>query len=102
MLVDRMIDRLADDHRHANRLAVFVRDAGLRVAGAVDTSTVLAETPGDVGAFVAALARHGLLHHPPKGRRIRFVADVAADIAEAGRGVLASAREVAPQRPPAQ
>ena len=100
-----MIDRLADDRRNASRLAVFVRDAGLRVAGAVGTSTVLAEipeTPGDVGAFVAALARHGLLHHPPKGRRIRFVADVAADIAEAGRGVLASAREVAPQRPPAQ
>jgi len=105
---DTMIDRLADDHRNASRLAVFVRDAGLRVAGTVETNMVFAEIPetlGDAGAFVAALARHGLLLNPPKGRRIRFVthADVAAaDIEEAGRRLIAAAREAAPQRLSAQ
>jgi hypothetical protein len=107
MLVDTMIDRLADDHRNVSRLAAFVGDAGLRAAGTVETSSVLTEiraTRGGVGAFVAAHARRSPLHHPPKGRRIRFVtdADVAADIEEARRSVLAAACEVAPPRPTAQ
>jgi threonine aldolase len=95
---DTMIDRLADDHRNARRLADLVRDAGLRLAGEVETNMVFAEVPEtlmDAGAFVAALGERGLQVNPPKGRRIRFVthADVsAADIEEAGPRLLAAAR----------
>jgi threonine aldolase len=95
---DTMIDRLAEDHRNARRLAELVREAGLELVAEVETNMVFARVPEtlmEAGAYVAALGERGLQINPPKGGRIRFVthADVStADIEEAGSRLLAAAR----------
>ena len=72
---DTMIDRLAEDHRKASRLAEFVR----RPASSWwRRSRPTWSSPGspdlmEAGAYVAALAERGLQINPPKGGRIRFV-----------------------------
>jgi threonine aldolase len=92
--LDTMIERLADDHANARRLAELLRGCGLApVSRETPTNMVFVDvTPGPLvpDALVRALRAEGLVVNPPKGRRIRFVthADVtAADIEEAGRRI---------------
>ena len=94
--LDSMIDRLAEDHANARRLAQILHDLGLLLTHeTVATNMVFVEASratavGD--ALVAALHKAGVIVNPVKADRIRFVthADIsAADIEEAGRRIAA-------------
>jgi threonine aldolase len=92
--LDSMIERLAEDHANARRLAALLRGCGLPPVGKdTPTNMVFVDVPaGPIApeALVRALNAEGLVVNPPKGRRIRFVthADVsAADIEDAGRRI---------------
>ncbi len=64
-----LVDRLADDHRRARRLAELL---GLDPAQ-VETNIVLADGGGDAEALVARLAGRGVLALSLDGRRVRLV-----------------------------
>ena len=90
--LDVMIERLAEDHEHARRLAELLADAGLPCnPEEVETNMVFFEVPENVMPapdFVARLATGGVTINPPKGKRVRFVthADVdGKDVEEAAR-----------------
>ena len=99
--LDSMIDRLAEDHANAQRLATLIADAGLSIDPKnVETNMVFvdfAEGQIDPARFVSDLKDQGVLINPPKGRWIRFVTHYgisAADIEFAGqliRRIFASA-----------
>jgi threonine aldolase len=88
-----MVDRLADDHRHAANLARRLIDVpGLRVDPAkVQTNIVLAEVADDWTAseFVAQLAMHGVLALRRSEHQIRFVTHRAIGDAEIKRAIEA-------------
>ena len=93
--LDVMIERLAEDHQHARRLAELLADAGLPCNPEdVETNMVFFEVPENVMPatdFVNRLAAAGVTINPPRGNRVRFVihADVdGKDIEEAARVVL--------------
>jgi threonine aldolase len=77
--LDTMVDRLAEDHTNAKRLAAHLAEAGLILDGPpdeVETNIVFAEIPADLmeaQAFVKGLAAEGVWVNPPGGRRIRFL-----------------------------
>lgn len=87
LALDTMVDRLAEDHANARRLAVLLTEAGLHLdppADEVETNIIYAEVPAelmDAAAFVERLAAEGVQVNPPKGRRIRLIThlDVSAD-----------------------
>lgn len=84
--LDRMVDRLAEDHAHAKRLARLIADAGLPADPAdVETNMVFVEFPAgtavDPGRFVADLHGRGVHVNPPRGRRVRFVTHYGVDAA---------------------
>jgi threonine aldolase len=94
--LDNMIDRLAEDHANARRLAQILRGLGLTLThDTVATNMVFVEAPrasADGDAFVSALRKAGVIVNPVKAGRIRFVthADIStADVEEAGRRVAA-------------
>ncbi len=64
-----LVDRLADDHRRARRLAGLL---GLDPAQ-VETNIVLADGGRDAAALVERLAARGVLALTLDGRRVRFV-----------------------------
>lgn len=80
--VHHMVDRLAEDHRRARELAAALSDLpGVEVdQAAVQTNMVFLNVEG-ADAFVAALARHGLLANAMTAQRVRLVthADVGDD-----------------------
>ena len=91
--LDTMVDRLAEDHANAKRLATHLAEAGLILdvaADEVETNIVFAEIPADLmdaQAFVKGLAAEGVQVNPPGGRRIRLLThhDVsAADVDTVG------------------
>jgi threonine aldolase len=57
--LDHNVERLADDHANAARLAAGLRDAGYTV-WPVETNIVIFEVPGDAGEWCAALERQGV------------------------------------------
>ncbi len=75
--LDRMIDRLADDHRHAQIVADGVRALpGVALdPPQVDTNIVVFRMPGvaEAEAFAAALAARGVLISDFGGGRLRVV-----------------------------
>jgi len=84
--LDTMVDRLAEDHSNARRLAALLTEAGLIVdplPDEVETNIVFAEIPAalmDAKDFVQGLAAEGirlLTHH-----------DVSADDIEAVSGIV--------------
>ncbi len=94
--LDTMVDRLAEDHANARRLALLLAEAGLILdppPEEVETNILFAEIPADLmdaPRFVEGLAEEGVRVNPPRGRRIRLVThlDVSAeDIEAAGAAV---------------
>jgi len=89
--LDTMVDRLADDHANARRLAFLLAEAGLVLDHSpeeVETNIVFAEIPGDLmdaDEFATGLAAEGVRVNPPKDRRIRLIThhNVSADDIEA-------------------
>jgi threonine aldolase len=63
--LERMVDRLAEDHRHAKRIAegLHAIDPRLTDPQAVETNIVMLEighTGADAKSWIAALEKHGL------------------------------------------
>jgi threonine aldolase len=94
--LDTMVDRLAEDHANARRLALLLAEAGLVLdvsPDEVETNIVFVEVPADLmeaGAFVEKLATEGVRVNPPRGRRIRLITHhniSADDIEVAGAAV---------------
>lgn len=94
--LDTMVDRLAEDHANARRLAEVLQEAGLKLdcpPGEVETNIVFAEIPEalmDAGDFVARWKEEGVLVNPPKDRRIRLIThhDISAGDIEAAGAAL--------------
>jgi threonine aldolase len=94
--LETMVDRLAEDHANARRLAHLLAEAGLTVdppPQEVETNIVFAEVPAErmeAARFVERLGAEGVRINPPRGRRIRLVTHLdvsAADIEAAGAAV---------------
>ncbi len=103
--LDAMVDRLAEDHANARRLAgAIAAMPGIRIDGPVETNIVLAgvERSGlDAGTLAEALAAEGILVLPVDARTVRLVthpdvgdAEIAATIA-AFAAVLDAASQAA-------
>jgi threonine aldolase len=97
--LETMVDRLAEDHANARRLAALLQEAGLKLdqpPDEVETNIVFAEIPAglmDADEFVRRWFAEGVLVNPPRHRRIRLITHhdiTAADIEAAG----AAARKV--------
>ena len=74
--LEQMVDRLADDHRRARRLAerLHAVDARLTDPKAVETNIVMVDLPaGSTEAWLAALAEAGLRCNSPRPGRLRLV-----------------------------
>lgn len=100
--LESMIERLAEDHATARRLATHMAEAGLAIdPDAVQTNMVFVELPEDGPdpvRFVADLAEAGVRINPPKGRRLRFVTHYgieAEDIDLAGRQIAQVCKQAA-------
>jgi threonine aldolase len=100
--LDTMVERLAEDHANARRLAVLLAETGLVLdppPEEVETNILYAEIPEslmDARLFVERLAGEGVQVNPPRKGRIRLIThlDVSAEDVEAAgaavRRVLAS------------
>ena len=96
--LETMIERLAQDHEHAQLLATLLQQTGLPCnPQEVETNMVFFEVPDELmpaRTFVERLADTGVTINPPRGKRVRFVthADVdetdIRDAAGAVRGVV--------------
>ena len=75
--LDHHVDRLAEDHRHAARLAEGLADLGCRV-DPVETNIVFFDPPVDPGAFLAGLAAEGV-RMGSVGGRIRALTHLDVD-----------------------
>lgn len=94
--LDTMVERLAEDHANARKLAVLLAEAGLVLdppPEEVETNILFAEIPADLmnaGLFVDRLWEEGVVVNPPRDRRIRLIThlDVSSqDVEEAGAAV---------------
>lgn len=100
--LETMVERLAEDHANARRLAGHLADAGLAIdPAAVQTNMVFVELPEggpDPVRFVAELESQGVRINPAKGRRLRFVTHYgieAEDIDLAGRQIAGVCKQAA-------
>jgi threonine aldolase len=94
--LDHHVDRLAEDHAHAERLACGLRDLGCTV-DPVETNIVFFDPRGDVPALLAGLARHGVRMGSVAGR-VRAVTHLDVDAAGVD-DALTAARSVLAQAP---
>ncbi len=94
--LDTMVDRLAEDHANARRLAALLAEAGLILdfpPDEVETNIVFAEIPAplmDAEEFVTGLAAEGVRVNPPRDRRVRLITHhnvSAVDIEAAGAAI---------------
>ena len=97
MALDTMVERLAEDHANAKRLAALLSAGGLILdppIEEVETNILFAQIPEelmDAGAFVDGLLKEGVVVNPAQKGRIRLIThhDVSADdIEAAGAAVL--------------
>ncbi len=107
--LETMVDRLAEDHSNASRLASGLsRIPGIRLEPAIfHTNIVFLELEAELGSvheFISHLGQHGLKVSYPGGRRIRLVThrhiipddvdqavEIVASVAEGRRNVPAAA-----------
>lgn len=86
--LDTMVERLAEDHANARRLAEILVDCGFLLnMNEVETNIIFAQVPDtavDPSAVHTALWEEAVLINPPRGGRFRFVthADVSAKMIE--------------------
>ena len=91
-----MIDRLADDHRRASRLAELLREGGLEV-DPVESNIVFCHCPSGAEAVAERLAERGVASFIRDDFRLRFVTHRLigdAEIDEAAAAIIASASVV--------
>jgi len=96
--LERMVDRLAEDHANARRLAEALASVpGLQVdLTTVETNMVYFELPGPTApALVAALRGEGVLTHATAPNRIRLVTHYGITAADCDRAAAIIARLVA-------
>lgn len=94
--LDTMVDRLAEDHANARRLAILLAEAGLELdppPEEVESNILFAEIPAalmDAEAFVGRLREEGIVVNPPRARRIRLIThhDVSAEDVERAGAVV--------------
>lgn len=93
--LDHHVDRLADDHANARRLAEGLADAGIG-AERPDTNMVYFDPPSGwtVETFGSAIERHGV-RMGPAGGRVRAVTHLDVTAAQIGTAVEAVASLVA-------
>ncbi len=92
-----LIERLADDHRRAARLAELLRAGGLEVEP-VETNIVFCHCPAGSEAVALRLAERGVLAFVRDESRLRFVTHRLIgdhEIEEAAAAVIASASVIA-------
>jgi threonine aldolase len=85
--LDHHVERLADDHAHATRLAAGLRALGVRVDPEPETNMVMFEVE-EAAAFARGLAERSLHINPIAPGRFRAVThlDVSADDVEDALG----------------
>jgi threonine aldolase len=83
------VERLAEDHERAKRLAAGMREAGYRAAEP-ETNIVVAEVD-DAGAFVASLARQNVLAIQLGPTTVRFCTHLDVDDDDVERAIAAVA-----------
>ncbi|MBI1796051.1 MAG: aminotransferase class I/II-fold pyridoxal phosphate-dependent enzyme [Candidatus Eisenbacteria bacterium] len=89
--LDHHVERLAEDHARAKRLAAGLGGEGVRVAEP-ETNIVMIEllaAPLDRGVLLAALERRGVRMGPSGPRRIRAITHLDVDDAGAERAIAA-------------
>ena len=92
--LEHNVDRLADDHANARRLAEALGAAGIEVAPPPETNMVLFRVP-DPARFLVEVHARGVLLNPPNGDRFRAVLhlDVGrGDVDEAAGRIGAAAK----------
>lgn len=90
--LDHHLERLADDHRRAKRLAAGVRELQAVRVPEPETNIVMIELQHeglDRGALLAALAARGVWMGPSGPRRIRAIAHLDVDDAGIERAIAA-------------
>ena len=103
--LEHHVERLAEDHRHAQMIADAVRSApGLALRpDVVDTNIVIFEIAPELGTaerYCQQLAREGVLMNPNARQRVRAVThlDVSAeDVQHACAAIVATAELLRPQ-----
>ena len=96
--LDHHVERLADDHANARRLAEGLTDLGLRVDPFPETNIVIFDVP-ETQAFLGALSKRSVLANPIAPGRFRAVThlDVSSDdIEEALARIAEAIHEVRP------
>jgi len=90
----QMVDRLADDHRRARKIAQAVGELpGFSIDwDTVQTNMVMVNTDRPAAEVVADLAKHKVLALPPAPNRIRLVLHADVDDEKADRAVRAFAQ----------
>jgi threonine aldolase len=93
--LETMVDRLAEDHAHARRLAegLAALPGVVLDPEQVQTNIVifgLAPDAPSPAAFAAAMAAHGVKLNPIGGRRLRAVTHYGLDATDVGRAVAAA------------
>src|SRR5579871_5656009 len=98
--LEKMIDRLAEDHDNARLLAdILIQGKLPMLVEPVDTNMVYVALSSDNAArhFVDEMKHVGVLLNPPKGRRVRMVTHIGisrSDIKEAATAIIRSLRTV--------
>jgi threonine aldolase len=84
------IDRLAEDHERAKRLAAGLEEAGYRVQ-TPETNIVLVEV-GEADRFLQTLAREGVLVTPRSASSVRFCTHLDVGDEEVEAAIEATSR----------
>jgi threonine aldolase len=77
--LEHHVERLAEDHAHAGRLAEGLAALGLRVERAPETNIVMFHADDDPPGFWRSAAEAGVRFNPPSGTRLRAVTHQGVD-----------------------